>query len=232
MIAFNGSTKSEVRNGRWLGQGLVIFPSRHGRLLALAPARGHSCPMPLGFGPHHPGGITENSPTFQRWVREFRGAQVPKGRLKPGAIHQPSLRDFSCCGRWFPTLKLWAIIACPSGTKTWPGFAGVLWDQFLAALDIPVRSMLRKATRPCQFVNCITHRMFLRTGMSARRLGGSASIRGAGAVGLQRTGAFCVRGHEGAAGFGFRNSDLIRASDFGLRIWPQNSTEIAKEALP
>ena len=25
--------------------------------------------------------MAENSPTFQRWVRKFRGAQVPKGRL-------------------------------------------------------------------------------------------------------------------------------------------------------
>ena len=71
----------------------------------------------------HPGGMADNSPTFQRWVREFRGAQVPKGRLKPCAIRQPSLRDLSHRGRWFPTLKRWAIIACPSGTKTWPGFA-------------------------------------------------------------------------------------------------------------
>src|ERR1035437_9396191 len=90
--------------------------------------------MPLGFDPPHPGGMTENSPTFQRWVREFRGAQVPKGRLKSCAIRQPSLRDLSCCGRWFPTLKRWAIIACPSGTKTWPGFAGILWDQILARI--------------------------------------------------------------------------------------------------
>src|SRR6266705_3331443 len=43
-------------------------------------------PMPLGFTPH-PEGIFDNSPTFQRWVREFRGAQVPQGRLKP---HQTS----------------------------------------------------------------------------------------------------------------------------------------------
>src|SRR5437867_3966703 len=38
--------------------------------------------MPLGFNPH-PEGILDNSPTFQRWVSEFRGAQVPEGRLKP-----------------------------------------------------------------------------------------------------------------------------------------------------
>jgi len=83
--------------------------------------------------------MAENSPTFQRWVREVRGAQVPKGRLKPRAIRQPSLRDLSDCGREFPTLKRWAIIACPSGTKTRPGFAGILWEQILVALDKNVR---------------------------------------------------------------------------------------------
>ena len=73
-------------------------------------------------------------------VNESLGAQVPKGRLKPCAIRQPSLRDLSCCGRWFPTLKRWAIIVCPSGTVTWPGFAGLLWEQILAALDRNVRA--------------------------------------------------------------------------------------------
>src|ERR1035437_3015036 len=91
--------------------------------------------------------MTENSPTFQRWVREFRDAQVPKGRLKPWAIRQPSLRDLSCCGRWFPTLKRWAINACPSGTKTRPGFAGILWDEILVALDRNVRAP--PTTRQC-----------------------------------------------------------------------------------
>ena len=65
---------------------------------------------------HHPGGMAENSPTFQCWVREFRRAQVPKGRLKPGVIRQPSLRDLWGCGGGFPTLKRWAVIGCPSGT--------------------------------------------------------------------------------------------------------------------
>src|ERR1039458_4175808 len=95
--------------------------------------------MPLGFDPPHPGGMAENSPTFQRWGRECRGAEVPKGRLKPRAIRQSSLRDLSCRGRWFPTLKRWAIIVCPSGTMMWPGFAGLVWKQILAALDILVR---------------------------------------------------------------------------------------------
>ena len=107
---------------------------------------------------------------------------------------------------------------------------GIFWRQHRRA-NIPIRSKLRKATRTGQFVSHISHRTLLRTGMSARRLGGSASVCGAGSVRLRRAGAFSVRGHEGAAGFGFRNSDLIRASDFGLRVWQQTSTEVAKETL-
>ena len=89
--------------------------------------------MPPGFGPPHPGGMAENSPTFQ--CAEFRGAQVPKGRLNPCAIRQPSLRDLSGCGRWFPTLKRWAIIGCPSGTKTCPGLACFVGANPNEALD-------------------------------------------------------------------------------------------------
>ena len=119
----------------------------------------------------------------------------------------------------------WVRASSFSGAGT-----GIFWRQHRRA-DIPVRSKLRKATRTGQFVSHISHRTLLRTGMSARRLGGSASICGAGSVRLRRAGAFSVRGHEGAAGFGFRNSDLIRASDFGLRVWQQTSTEVAKETL-
>jgi len=45
-------------------------------------SRGPQCSMPLAF-PLHPEGMFDNSPTFQRWVRRFGGAQVPKGRLNP-----------------------------------------------------------------------------------------------------------------------------------------------------
>src|SRR5690242_4307104 len=43
-----------------------------------------SNPMPLGFEHPHPGGLVDNSPTFQfqRWVGELRVWEVPKGRLK------------------------------------------------------------------------------------------------------------------------------------------------------
>ena len=33
-------------------------------------------------GRPHPGGMVDNSPTFQRWVCELRVLEVPKGRLK------------------------------------------------------------------------------------------------------------------------------------------------------
>jgi len=52
-----------------------------------------------------------------------------QGRLNPCEIGQPSFQDLSCCGRWFPTLKRWSILACPSGTKAWTDVSGLLWDQ-------------------------------------------------------------------------------------------------------
>src|SRR5665811_2326329 len=46
------------------------------------PTQGSELPgaMPLGFHRHHPGGMPENSPAFQRRGK-FRMAQVPQGRL-------------------------------------------------------------------------------------------------------------------------------------------------------
>jgi len=75
------------------------------------------------------------APHLDSTCAEFRGAQVPKGRLNPCAIRQPSLRDLSGCGRWFPTLKRWAIIGCPSGTKTCPGLACFVGANPNEALD-------------------------------------------------------------------------------------------------
>jgi len=34
-----------------------------------------------GFATRHPGGILDNSPTFQRWELDHQWVQVPKGRL-------------------------------------------------------------------------------------------------------------------------------------------------------
>src|SRR5258707_379457 len=35
-----------------------------------------------GFATHHPGGMADNSPTFQRWDLKRQWVKVPKGRLK------------------------------------------------------------------------------------------------------------------------------------------------------
>src|SRR2546427_291575 len=60
-------------------------------------------PMPLGFHPY-PGGIFDNSPPFQRWVRRFGNLQVPKGRLKPRDLSAvPS--GLTPVGRCFPNVE-------------------------------------------------------------------------------------------------------------------------------
>jgi hypothetical protein len=151
--AFSSNTEIEWSADIHVRLRALVNPKAHPK-----PTGGQECPMPLGFDPPHPGGMAENSPTFQRWGREFRGAQVPKGRLEPCTICQPSLRDLPYRGRWFPTLKRWATIVCPSGTVTWPGSAGLLWEQILAALDKNVRapekcemrtSLFGPNTHPC-----------------------------------------------------------------------------------
>src|SRR6266853_902647 len=82
-----------------------------------------SCtPMPLEFERPHPGGMVDNSPTFQRWVCELRMLEAPKGRLKlrgssavPSGLHS----ILSLFPKVETRLKPWAIIASPFGRKTW-----------------------------------------------------------------------------------------------------------------
>ena len=88
--------------------------------------------------------IPEGWPTIaQRLNVGCVGLDVQKsrqGRLNPCEIGQPSFQDLSCCGRWFPTFKRWAILACPCGTSAWTGFSGLLWEQILVTLDRNVRA--------------------------------------------------------------------------------------------
>src|SRR4051794_33702249 len=49
-----------------------------------SPKSGKVNPMPSGFA-RDPGGMVENSPTFQRWGSHRQTVQVPKGRLNPSA---------------------------------------------------------------------------------------------------------------------------------------------------
>ena len=111
------------------------------------------CPMPPGLDHPHPGGMADNSPTFEHVG--CAGLDVHKslqGRLNPCEIGQSSFQDLSHCGRWFPTLKRWAILACPSGTKAWTGFGGILENQILtrhwtrmSALQLPKVVVLEKS---------------------------------------------------------------------------------------
>ena len=72
--------------------------------------------MPLGCRPH-PGGMPENSPTFQRWVARVWNFLSPEGTAELGPpVSRPFGTNSISCFR-SPTLKRWAIIACPSGTR-------------------------------------------------------------------------------------------------------------------
>src|ERR1019366_6705459 len=64
-------------------------------------------------GRHHPGGIAENSPAFQRWERS-ESTPSPEGTVEPSRVSRPS--GTSATGRAHPELKRWAILRRPSGT--------------------------------------------------------------------------------------------------------------------
>src|SRR5436305_7224059 len=50
---------------------------------AAVAAEPQTCKIQSSGSEHlHPGGMVDNNPTFQRWVREFKELKVPKGRLK------------------------------------------------------------------------------------------------------------------------------------------------------
>src|SRR6266853_2946343 len=77
-----------------------------------------------------PPGMADNSPTFQRWELDRQWVQVPKGRLKLCARSAvPSGLVVRVPPS--PTLKRWAIVASPSGTKTCPRYAV---DQILLGI--------------------------------------------------------------------------------------------------
>jgi hypothetical protein len=72
--------------------------------------------MPLGIH-SHPGGMFDNSPTFQRWVNEVQASRVPKGRLRGETASEVPAGLICILHGRSSTLKHWAIIECPSGTK-------------------------------------------------------------------------------------------------------------------
>jgi hypothetical protein len=79
--------------------------------------RGRPRPMSLGFQLHHPGGMFENSPAFQR-RDDAKRAPSPAGTAEIECFGRPSGTYPS--GTSIPALKRRAIIASPSGTETGP----------------------------------------------------------------------------------------------------------------
>src|SRR2546423_6998718 len=72
-------------------------------------------PMPLGFECHHPGGMAENSPAFQRRDHDER-ASSPEGTAEMVHLNRPFGTYASLTAN--PALKRRAIVVCPSGTQT------------------------------------------------------------------------------------------------------------------
>src|SRR5437899_5090471 len=70
--------------------------------------------MPLGFEPHHPGGMVENSPAFQR-RDSGEQASSPAGTAEIERLSRPSGTYPS--GTANPALNRRAIIVGPSGTE-------------------------------------------------------------------------------------------------------------------
>jgi hypothetical protein len=88
-----------------------------------------SPPTPIALELHHPEGMTENSPAFQRWVCVTPGI-CPEGTAEAATLSRPF-------GTWrrvavAPALKRWAIIACPYGTGAEP--------QLFDGQNYPLRS--------------------------------------------------------------------------------------------
>src|SRR4051794_38371834 len=63
-----------------------------------------------------PEGFATIAQCFNIGKDQGNGGPVPKGRLRVRAPFQPSLRGLDDLGADNPTLKRWAIVACPSGT--------------------------------------------------------------------------------------------------------------------
>src|SRR2546428_4234802 len=53
----------------------------------------------------HPGGMAENSPTFQRWVHEVRRSASPEGTAENCATPRSSLRDLFSFGWGVPNVE-------------------------------------------------------------------------------------------------------------------------------
>jgi hypothetical protein len=102
--------------------GKVAWASRPAIPAVLAARR----PMALGFDQHHPGGMSENSPAFQRWDRSQRTSS-PAGTAEAAVVSRPC--GTSRGGRAHPALKRWAILFCPCGTGPEPRLPNIAYHS-------------------------------------------------------------------------------------------------------
>src|SRR5258705_1042035 len=63
--------------------------------------------------PTHPGGMADNSPTFQRWEPTVNGVRVPKGRL---TVHDVS-RPFGTYCAWTPDPNVETLGYCQKSLR-------------------------------------------------------------------------------------------------------------------
>jgi hypothetical protein len=72
--------------------------------------------MPPGFATHHPEGMADNSPTFQRWEPAVNGVQVPKGRLTIHAVGRP----FGTYCAWVPDPNVETLVITHKSDRSIP----------------------------------------------------------------------------------------------------------------
>jgi len=109
----------------------------------------HTSQKARTFPRSHPGGMIDNRPTFQRWDRDRRDPS-PEGTCPSQILN--------------PTLKRWAIIACPSGTKPSPHFSTSPASDYRS-----LHSYEDSASH--EFRGSLKHRSFRRTKVRAPLLG-------------------------------------------------------------
>ena len=99
----------------------------------------------------YPGGMVDNSPTFQRWVASSEGLS-PEGTaeivLAPSAVPSGLILSLAL----IPTLKRWAILACPFGTKLVGPLSFLRIRSILAVLLV-----LLISPKPCLGYSLLTH---------------------------------------------------------------------------
>ena len=134
---------------RRLAAGLQQTQPTRGQALSADSQASAAGPMPPGFEPHHPGGMVENSPAFQRRDSGKRESS-PAGTAELDCVSRPS--GTYPPGTSNPALKRRAIAVCPSGTETAPETAHPVFQKALEILrrEVPPPAQVQSPTPEVQ----------------------------------------------------------------------------------